>query len=295
MKIVNIAGGLGNQMFQYAFALALKEHFPDEEIMIDISTFKGLKYVRSYELDNVFNVDLPVAGPRELRKVTYYFENLKVRQIVRKLLGMKQTEYKEPRVFTYWGEETFTVSGDCYYEGSWQNEAYFKQYESLVRKVYTFKKKLDEQNEIIKKEICGNNSISIHVRRGDYLSIPYYQDICDEPYYRNAIHYVKKNIKEPHFYIFSTDTAWCSENIVPLLDNSPFTIISWNQGAESYKDMQLMSCCKHNIIAHSSFSWWAAWLNDNKNKCVVAPKEWFRRDDITDLPQLPNWILMENK
>ena len=294
MKIVNIAGGLGNQMFQYAFALGMKEKFNEEEIKIDISTFNGLKIERQYELGTVFDVQLPIATPKDLKKVTRYSRNSKLRKLMRRVFGLKKTEYKEPRLFTFW-EDVYSINGDCYYEGSWQNEAYFKDYKSIIKNAFCFKKELDDKNKDILDGIQHTNSVSIHVRRGDYLSIPFYQNICDEPYYRRAISYINENVEKPHFYIFSTDTEWCKENIVPILGAAPFTIIDWNVGLDSYKDMQLMSCCYHNIIAHSSFSWWAAWLNDNESKIVVTPKEWFKRDDITDSPQLKSWIRISNE
>lgn len=294
MKIVNLAGGLGNQMFQYAFALSLKEKFKDEDIKIDISTFSGLKIVRQYELANVFDVRLPIADEKDLRKVTFYFRNYRLRLLVKRIVGRKKTVFKEPRLFTYWGKQVDAIKGDCYFEGSWQNEAYFKECASLIRDAFIFKNELDVKNKRLLEEIRACDSVSIHVRRGDYLSIPYYQNICDEPYYTNAIDYIKKHIRAPHFFIFSTDIEWCNENIVPLINSTAYTLVDWNVGNESYKDMQLMSHCKHNIIAHSSFSWWAAWLNKNNGKIVIAPKEWFRREDITDKPQLDSWILMAN-
>lgn len=295
MKIVNIAGGLGNQMFQYAFALGLQVHFKNEPVKIDISTFKGLKIAREYELEDVFDIKLPVATPNELRKVTHFSQNTHIRLFLRKLFGPKKTEYKEPRLFTFWGDAVFNIQGDCYYNGSWQNERYFQSCSGLIREAFRFKNPLDDRNMNLKKRIESSESVSIHVRRGDYLNYPVYQGVCDLPYYTNAISYILGHVKEPHFFIFSTDTEWCEENIVPLLSGKQYTIVDWNKGKDSYKDMELMSCCKNNIIAHSSFSWWAAWLNNNDNKIVVAPKEWYRREDITDKPQLDSWIKLENK
>jgi len=295
MKIVNIAGGLGNQMFQYAFALGLKNHFKQERIIIDVSTFKGLKIAREFELANVFDIELEVATPKELRQVTYYSSNPRIRAIMHKVLGPRKTEYKEPRLFSYWGEETYSINGNCYYTGSWQNEKYFRNSEALVRKAFVFKSPLDERNVKLLEQIQECESVSIHVRRGDYLNYPFYQGICDLPYYKNAISYIIAHVKNPRFFVFSTDTEWCQENIAPLLSPHQCSIVNWNEGKESYKDMQLMSCCAHNIIAHSSFSWWSAWLNVNPKKIVVAPTEWFKRADITDTPQLEEWKLVDNK
>jgi len=292
MKIVNIIGGIGNQMFQYAFALALKQKFPDEEVMLDISHFKGYSLHNGFEIDRNFGSLLPYATSKDLRKVTYYAPNYKISRFLRKLLGYKKTEYKEPRLFTYW-QEAFEKTGSCYYEGSWQNEKYFKEYEELIRKVFNFKQSLCEKNEELSIQIKNTESVSIHVRRGDYLTDPTYQGVCDMPYYKNAIAYINKHIKNPHFFIFSNDAKWCEENVATLC--SQYTIIDWNGGNKSWADMQLMSLCEHNIIAHSSFSWWAAWLNNHDGKIVVSPKRWFNRADITETPQLKDWILMENK
>lgn len=292
MKVVNIIGGIGNQMFQYAFALALKQKYPNEEVKLDTSHFNGYSLHNGFEIERNFGLQLPIAEGKELRKITYYSPNYKVSRIIRKLLGYRKTEYKEPRLFTFW-ENALERTGDCYYEGSWQNEKYFKECSDVIRKAFTFKQSLGVKNEELLNAINAKESVSIHVRRGDYLSDPTYQGICDLPYYKNAIHYIKEHIKSPHFYIFSNDAKWCEEFLAPLCED--YTIIDWNGGVKSWADMQLMSLCKHNIIAHSSFSWWAAWLNNHDYKIVVSPKGWFNRADITDSPQLESWVLLENK
>lgn len=292
MKIVNIIGGIGNQMFQYAFALALKEKFPNDQIKLDISHFKGYSLHNGFEIERNFGILLPVATKKELRELTYYAPNYKLSRILRKLLGYKKTEYKEPRLFTYW-KEALEISGDCYYEGSWQNERYFKDYAKTIHEAFTFKQPLGDTNEKLLEQINATESVSIHVRRGDYLLDPTYKGICDLPYYRKAVDYILARVKNPKFFIFSNDAIWCEENIAPLCKN--YVVIDCNVGEKSWADMQLMSLCKHNIIAHSSFSWWAAWLNNHVGKIVISPKGWFNRADITDSPQLDDWVLIENK
>ena len=292
MKIVNIIGGIGNQMFQYAFALALKEINPGEDIKLDISHFKEYSLHNGFEIERNFGSLLPYASSSDLRKLTYYAPNYKISRILRKLLGYRKTEFKEPRLFTFW-EDALERKGNCYFEGSWQNEKYFKEYDSLIRKAFSFKQALGDRNEVLLGKIKDSESVSIHVRRGDYLTDPTYQGICDMPYYKNAIAYILGHVENPCFFIFSNDTEWCSKNIAPLC--SECTIIDWNGGSMSWADMQLMSLCKHNIIAHSSFSWWGAWLNNYQKKIVVSPRGWFNRADITDYPQLDSWILMDNK
>ena len=202
MKIVNIIGGIGNQMFQYAFALALKQRFPEEDVKIDISHFNGYSLHNGFEIERNFGIQLPIANGKDLRRLTYYTPNYKVSRIIRKLFGYRKTEYKEPRLFTFW-QTAFDREGDCYYEGSWQNEGYFKKYKEVIRNAFVFKQALGEQNETLLQQIKETVSVSIHVRRGDYLNDPTYQGICDLPYYKNAIAYIKERIETPHFFIFT--------------------------------------------------------------------------------------------
>lgn len=293
MKIVNIIGGIGNQMFQYAFALALQEKYPHEEIKLDVTHFSGYGLHNGFEIERVFGSQLPYASVKDLMKVTYYAPYYKLSRLIRKVFGYRKSEYKEPRLFTYWGDDVFHIEADCYYEGSWQNEKYFKDYRDKILKAFTFKNPLSERNLNLQNQINCCNSVSIHVRRGDYLKDPTYKGICDLPYYINAIKIIKSKVDNPHFFIFSNDAEWCRRNIANLCEN--YTIVDWNQGALSSIDIQLMSYCKHNIIAHSSFSWWGTWLNVNPQKIVIAPKGWFNREDITDYPHLEDWILVENE
>ena len=129
-------------------------------------------------------------------------------------------------------------------------------------------------------------SVGIHVRRGDYLNIPLYSGICDLPYYTRAIEYIKSKSKNPKFYIFSNDMEWCKINLP--VENAVF--VEANTGINSIFDMILLSSCKYNIIANSSFSWWGAWLNKNK-KAVIAPTKWYnnkKRDAAVELSA--DWI-----
>ncbi len=293
MKIVTIKGGLGNQMFCYAFALSLQERYKNDVVKLDVSSFKNDPFNRNYELENVFGSILPLATPQELRKLTWYSSSPFIKRLLRKLFGNKKTEYIEPKLFTYWGDQAFSIPGNCFYWGSWQNEKYFRDYQSVVRKALQFKKELGEKNSRLLQEIKNTQSVSIHVRRDDYIKIPTYQGICELPYYQKAISFIKEHVENPHFYIFSTDTQWCVDNLKALIPEGRFTMVNWNSADDSYKDMQLMAQCKHNIIAHSSFSWWSAWLNQNPNKIVVCPKKWVNMDNIDETPQLDEWIKID--
>jgi hypothetical protein len=146
------------------------------------------------------------------------------------------------------------------------------------------------KQEII-NEIMDTNSVSLHVRRGDYLINPRAKQllvVCDAEYYLKSVEIMSSKVERPHFYIFSDDIKWAKENII-----MPFktTFVGENGPRKSYEDLRLMSLCKHNIIANSSFSWWGAWLNENPNKIVIAPKQWFRSSEKDTKDLIPeSWL-----
>ena len=143
---------------------------------------------------------------------------------------------------------------------------------------------------MIKTLLETKDSVSIHVRRGDYLKSRLYKNICEVDYYRNAIIKAKEIVgKEAHFYFFSNDIEWCTNHLSDLIDDNHFHKVDWNTGANSYKDMLLMSGCRVNIIANSSFSWWSAYLNQREDKIVIAPKKWINKKILNPI-QLPEWI-----
>ena len=137
-------------------------------------------------------------------------------------------------------------------------------------------KNIDKQNEDLVTKMHYENSIAIHIRRGDYLYNPIY-NVCDEEYYTKGIKYFIERFIDPVFYVFSDDPKWCGTFMESF--HIQYHIIDNNQGFNSYQDMYLMTQCKHIIIANSSFSWWGAWLNDNKNRIILAPKRWFRNKE----------------
>ena len=179
--------------------------------------------------------------------------------------------------FNYW-EEFNKINGKAYLQGFWQTEKYFIEFEDQIRKDFAFKSPLNEKNSQLVKQISETNSVSIHLRRGNYVSDPSTSVVhgtCDLEYYRNAAKLVAEKIGDPVFYIFSDDPEWVKEN---LIVDFPSVYVNHNSGKEGYNDMRLMSHCKHNIIANSTFSWWGAWLNENREKIVVAPKKWFAKE-----------------
>lgn len=141
------------------------------------------------------------------------------------------------------------------------------------------------------EELLQGNVVSIHIRGGDYITSKkdnaLFGNICTSNYYKNAIEHIKNSLKDPIFLIFTNDKDYA----VQLLNGESFQIVDWNNGKESFRDMYLMSLCKHNIIANSSFSWWGAWLNQNDSKIVIAPNRWFNDSGIDQNDITPNnWI-----
>jgi hypothetical protein len=191
--------------------------------------------------------------------------------------------------FSYWSQ-FFDLSQDCYLHGYWQSELYFKSFERIIREDFTFREPLDERNSILAAEIHRTSSVSLHVRRGDYISdnkTSNIMGVCSLKYYQDAIKYISQKIDNPVFYIFSDDIEWVKRE---LIISFPCVYIDFNQQSVSYKDMQLMSLCKCNIIANSSFSWWGAWLNINPEKIVIAPNSWFC-NGTNDQDLIPyNWL-----
>ena len=295
MRIVRIQGGLGNQMFQYAFACKLRHLFPNERVYLDISSFKrdGL---RRFELKHVFDLSIPIASSPQLLKFAMPIPT-KTRwgSILHGLSSFlfNSIIYIEKRSdFFSCAQEPLSIAKSCYYDGTWFNEGYFHDIASEIKDVFTFKRPLNAPGGRVKDEILNTNSVSIHVRRGDYLLYDAYKGICSKEYYYRAIQFVKLHVDNPHFFIFSNDIPWCRENIDSMLEKCTF--VENPDSENNYVDMQLMSLCKHNIIAHSSFSWWAAWLNNNPNKVVVAPDKWVNSKDIPNKPQLKDWILINH-
>lgn len=287
MIIVRLIGGLGNQMFQYALGrqLAVKNN---TTLKLDIQAFKDYK-LRNYDLD-CFNILGNIATPDDLsgfipssdRLISKIGKHISVR-----LKGVQQIQYIKEQTFSF-QPEILDLEDNVYLDGYWQSEKYFFDIKNIIRKDFTVKLPPDPINESIMKEIAECESVSIHIRRGDYVSNPItnqYHGFLGLEYYQKAIRLILEKVGSPHFFVFSDDPEWASENIKT---DSPITYIKHN-GDKNYEDLRLMSTCKHHIIANSSFSWWGSWLSRNEEKTVIAPKKWFNAIlDIKDI-YLDSW------
>lgn len=288
MKIVNIAGGLGNQMFQYAFACYLKHQFPNEEVLLDTHHFAHYNLHNGYELNRVFpNLSIPIATKEQVKKMTRYIPHYKLSRLARKLLPVMKTEYVEHCNYSF-DEKAGAQQGDCYYEGYWQAMPYYISIREQLLQEFTFPTPC-VYNVAKAKEIKNGRSVGIHIRRGDYLKLPDFQGVCDIDYYQRAIEMLLTNNSNYTFYIFSNDIEWCRENIEPLLSDSSVSYVDFNQGANSCWDIYLMSQCENLIIANSSFSWWGAFLNQHA-KCIIAPNKWVNRNQNIEVYD-PSWIV----
>lgn len=274
---VQLNGGLGNQMFQYAFGKALA-YKHSTKLLLDTSQLNKKKNApgmttRYLELD-IFNLDLNEANENQLRRLKplpYRIANALSLKLG--LPGIQTSKYFIENGFSF-NSTIERIGKDCFLTGYWQSFKYFQNIEPIIRKEFQFKHILDDKNLERVNQIKKENSISLHIRRSDFVNNKFH-DIhgsCSLDYYRKAIEYLADKVRSPFFFIFSDDMEWARTH---LNLNFPCEFIAGNSGKQSYIDLQLMSLCQHNIIANSSFSWWGAWLNPNPDKLVVAPKQWF--------------------
>ncbi|MFH1863761.1 MAG: alpha-1,2-fucosyltransferase [bacterium] len=252
MITVKLKGGLGNQMFQYAFGRKL-----------------SLKRQEILKLD----------------------KSLLQWSIRQKIIGTIVREY-ELGEFNI-KAELIKDKGKNYLEGFWQSEEYFKDIRPILLKDFTLKKKTNNFLKL-KKLVSETNSVGIHFRRGDYVKRAVtgkYHGVLNFDYYRKAIEIINEKIKNPHFFVFSDDILWVKKNFIT---KQPVTFIGGSHKLTNPEELILMSYCRNNIIANSSFSWWGAWLNRNRHKIVLAPKRWFRKKRAESGIVPRTWIKVEN-
>jgi hypothetical protein len=280
MIIVKLMGGLGNQMFQYAAGRRLA-HVHKTELKLDVSWFSEIAAIdtkRKYELAP-FNLSARFAsseeiakckGPELLRRIAWLFPT------ALPFFGKRHVYEK----YFHFDPAVLTLSDNVYLEGYWQCPRYFEDIEDIIRNEFTVTPPPDATNRAMAEEIARSESVSVHVRRGDYVSNPStneYHGVCSLEYYQAAVKSILNCVSKPHFFIFSDDPVWAKKNLSVI---TPHTVIDRNGPDKAYEDMRLMSLCKHHIIANSSFSWWGAWLSKNPEKIVIAPKHWFKDPKI---------------
>ena len=258
VKIVTFNGGLGNQMFLFAFCHALRRRSILSLVEMDIENTYGQH--NGFELFRLFKAI-------EYKGGIYY-------RRVKNLIVKYQTKYlfKEITEDTVLRRPISGVYPFMVYNGFWQSEHYFKAYETDIRRLFTFDTtSLNPRSAALAPELRQDNTVSLHIRRGDYTEHPEFRNICTTDYYRAAVEVINQQVTNARFYVFTNDATWVRQHI----NFVPYQLIDWNMQVDSWQDMYLMTQCRHNIIANSSFSWWGAWLNNNCHKVVVAPQRWF--------------------
>lgn len=300
MLIIKLFGGLGNQMFQYAFGrrLALKNRVP-----LFLDTFSGFQddfYKRAYSLD-IFNIQATILDIETIQKINRLQQPTgrkdKILNLMNRYLGGFNPLFIREKHYEYDENVLNTKAPFAYLSGYWQSEKYFKEVEKNIRKDFTFKMPLAPTLLALANEIQEKNSVCFHLRRLHGIANGQvnnegvnFHGASGQSYHEKAIRLLAEKEKNLHFYVFADSPEWAKENIkLPF----PTTFVAGNA---DYEDLQLMSLCKHHIIANSSFSWWAAWLNANPSKTIVAPKEWFADKSVnTKDIYPPSWVIIENK
>lgn len=274
MIVVKLIWGLGNQLSQYAMGrhIAMKNN---TNLLIDISSFDTYT-LHKYSL-NHFRIQENFTSKSdtpwyEIRSKNQYFDF-----ILNKMKPLfRSRQHILEKGLAFQNEYLQTQWDYIYLEGYWQTEKYFIEIEDIIRDEFQFKTLPSKQNQIIIDEISLQpNTVSLHIRRGDYVTSAVSHGVhgtCDMDYYMRAVAYIAERYPGSKFYVFSDDIPWAKENMILPYQTC---YIDHNDALSNYEDMRLMSLCTHNIIANSTFSWWGAWLNKNPEKIVIAPKQWF--------------------
>jgi len=287
MKLIVMAGGLGNQMFRYALALSLRHKGNKVSLFLPLQKESKTYGHQGFELSKLFKIE--VCEGAFSRLYTWFVE----------IAGLTQKVFpKKYRVYIYkfigihiHSEPEFFKYSRCVFEekhrnelliGTWQSEKYFEDIRETVAKAFEFDEKLlSLKTKELSKLIGSKESVFIHIRRGDYLSAQYIEEftgVCTTEYYSLALKYITDKVENPLYYIFTDDKEWVKAHFA--VGDAVF--VDFNQGVNSWQDMYLMSQCKHGIIANSTFSWWGAWLNTNPRKVVIAPKRWIKSIEQDD-------------
>lgn len=312
MFVIKFKGGLGNQMFQYAFQLALSQQYEDKIIKADITHYELLKEHNGFELDRAFGISFDYAAKKELRSLSPYYiapdfllrmpwrikrifaDNLqyKIKNFKLKYVPRYRKGYYKQEHHSSYEEQVFKLPAeqDWYLEGLWQNITYFSSCEDKVRKAFAFHNEniFSADDKILRQEIKKRNAVSVHVRRGDFADSKF--DICGSKYYKQAMSLVEERELDFHYYFFTDDISFVEREFAFIKNKE---IVS-HSVEKSIIDMELMSHCRYNIISNSTFSYWGALLNVRKDKVVIAPEySIIKQDKAFELSAPEGWILLD--
>jgi len=287
MIIVQLQGGLGNQMFQYALGRKLSLHHKTElkldlTFLLDRTPKENFTY-RNYELGK-FNICATIASESDLKR--YRWKDSKNR-IYRRLNAF--IRYPFQRVVKeknfHFDEKALNCPANTYLSGYWQSYKYFSDIENVIRSDFSFPETITSKNRSVADNIMSSvNSICVYVRRGDFVTNPNTtHGVCGKEYFFKAMSFMKEKIRNPQIYVFSDDMEWCRSNLI--FDNPTF-FVNFDGNSQAY--LHLLSLCKHFIIPNSTFGWWAAWLSSCPDKIIAAPKKWFNNPAINTSDLIPD-------
>lgn len=281
--VVQVIGGLGNQLFQYALGRTLAER-TSGTLKLDITKFKNYEF-HSCSLQH-FNIQKTYATEKEIRTFAHYRprEGRIGRWLLNPLFANPTLYVKEP-AYTF-TPSILELKPPCYLHGYWQSEKYFKSIEQIIRKEFTLTTPLSEYATDMATRIdAAHEPVCLHVRRGDFAhhpSVSGFHGTCSLNYYEKAMDIIKASIPTPTFFVFSDDIEWAHEHI-----KTGFPTEFVGQGAEhNYEDLELIKHCKHHILSNSTFGWWGAWLSKPQTEQItIAPNKWFtgKNFDLSDL------------
>lgn len=295
-----LKGGLGNQMFQYAAGYSLAKKI-STDLILDLSFLKTNPPIknftkRNYEL-HFFNIENKTTTLLKNNFLDKYFSYA----LQFGYYKIFNNNYFYEKDFYRFNKEFFEQGPNTTIEGYYNNFRYFEEYQDDIKQIFDLDKFYNDKFEQIERDIDSCNSVSINVRRGDYLNSKHKNvfTFLDIDYYMKAVSLIKKVVNNPHFYIFSFDFDNPSEvldyfgNKVGLTKDN-LTILGKEYTGENFKSyFRLISLCKNNIISNSTFSFWGAYLNKNQSKVVISPKNWSYSGTQFESP--PSWKLINNK
>jgi hypothetical protein len=274
-------------MFQYAFGLRLAEHHKTE-LKLDLSFYSdpaSFDPPRTYDLD-IFNINASIASDSEIRRFAQRVNHDLTDRVLNRIFGPKKTHVREPHY--HFSEIAFNSPDNVYLNGYWQSTRYFHDVESRLRQEFSFRDPPCMAAKPILERIESTESVCVHVRRGDFLTNPL-NGLHGREYYDKGAEIIRRSKSNLSFFVFSDDIPWCREN---LEFNGDMRFMDDDFEPQKFRDdLRLMAACKNFIIANSSFSWWAAWMNQHPAKIVVAPPSWATDPSIDKSEMyLPGWI-----
>jgi len=285
MIITEINGGLGNQLFQYAAGLALSNQ---HKTQLKINTnFNPLDTSRRLALSH-FNLDAIQADQSEINEL---YPSSSLNRKIQSIIPTNRKSFYKEQKFSF-QSNFLQLSSSVYLKGYWQSERYFSSIVQIIKEKFILDPACYKNASDFIQHLSTHESVSIHVRKGDYLKPPYeaYYAELNNDYYKKATSFLKQNYSNIKVYVFTDDPTWVEQNLDLGI---PFELASGHKTNSMFEDFQAMQSCKYHVIANSSFSWWTAWLSAHPNKKVVAPNNWFKnsqQDTVDLIPQ--SWNIL---